>query len=115
MSAGGGMSPYASWQVGDKIVCIDDELHDRYMRPGWVSFGDLDGLTAGRVYTIRRIGVDPGALMCVWLVEIIRPPLFSGDPETGYAVQRFRPVQTRKTSIAIFERMLTPKREHVDA
>lgn len=111
------MSDCTHWHVGMRVVCVDDGDGHKYMRPRYVLAPDasLDGLTKGRIYTIRKVGPDyyDGDIV-VWLKEIIRPPRGSIGAkygECGYAPARFRPVQERKTSIEIFQRMLTPKRE----
>lgn len=106
------MSQYLDWKVGDKVVCVDDAENGAYDSPEFVAVGGLDGLRKDAVYTIRSVGPDPeDGFLSVWLEEIYRQT-FRGV-ETGYAIQRFRKVQPRKTSIAIFERMLKPER--VDA
>ncbi len=104
---------YLDWQVGDRVACIDD-YGDRFLTPGLTYNGGLDGLTEGRIYTIRTIGLSPfDGNLCIWLDEIVRP-LHSGI-EAGFDVRRFRKVHPRKTSIAIFEQMLHPSKQGVDA
>ena len=97
---------YVDWKVGDKVVCVDDTLGNY---SSWkVADECMDGLVAGRVYTIRRVGVFAGTL-CVWLREIHRPlrgRLCRQFGEIGFAAARFRPVQTRKTDISVFTRIL---------
>lgn len=100
---------YLDWKVGDKLVCVDAESHGKYT--SWVTIGDLDGLTAGETYTIRKIapyGYD--GKVCVWLNEIVRPlrgNVCQQHGECGFDPRRFRPVQKRKTDISIFQRLLT--------
>lgn len=99
-------------QVGMKAVCVDTS--DRNFGD-WPSFGTLDGLTRGRIYTIRAIG-DYRGFPCVWLEEIARASDSSLNGEVGYSVRRFCPVIERKTDISVFTVMLTPsptKREPV--
>jgi hypothetical protein len=99
------------FHVGQKVVCVDADPCT-YTPAG---VGDLDGLTRGEIYTIRRIGESPfwSGTPNVWLVEISRPLFFGGEP--GYHTGRFRPVVERKTDISIFQAMLNPKHEQVSA
>jgi hypothetical protein len=84
---------YTSWHVGMKVVCVCADC--------------VPGLKSGAVYTIRKIGRDEELIhlygdVDIWLVETARP---GGN---GYGVNRFRPVQTRKTDISMFTAMLRP-------
>lgn len=101
---------YLDWKVGDKVVCIKTgvwsnsmvgEKHPQY----------------GETYTIRDIapGPDTGR-PCIRLVEIVNPRRrHGGTIETTYWAERFRPVQTRKTDIAIFTAMLDSTKSKVSA
>lgn len=96
------------FRVGQKVVCIDDR--EPIILPGYLP--GMDGLTRGRIYTVRRAGLcseyDGRPAICLY--EINR--LF----DSPYWAHRFRPIVERKTSIAIFTAILTPsptKREHV--
>lgn len=88
--------------VGQRVVCIDASPSD----PTY-TIDDLDGLTVGIVYTVRRIGIDEywGSL-CFWLNEIDRgvEPEFERFGETGYSVRRFKPVD--ESRLDIFREML---------
>lgn len=100
---------YRDWKVGDRVVCVDDEPHDRYSP--WAATGNnLDGLKKGRVYTIRKIGLySHYNTLLVWLDEIVRPkrgPIARQYGEVGFDPRRFRPVQPRKTDISVFEALL---------
>lgn len=66
----------------------------------------------GKVYSVRWIEGE-----YIRLTELINPdiPYVSGDAEPMWLAARFRPVVERKTSIAIFEAMLNPSREQVQA
>lgn len=101
------MSDYRDWQVGDRVVCVDDQWHDdngiKYECP----------LHSGTVYTISGIGESNGLyrgaarLVVVDLVEVKNPDSgFFPRHVPGFAAARFRKVQPRKTSIAILERFL---------
>lgn len=98
---------YRDWKVGDKVVCVNDG----YVPQRWKTIGGLDGLTTGKVYTIRRIGPQYGHVT-VSLEEIVRPirgVKTDGSPlteEIGYNPSRFRPVQPRKTDISVFTALL---------
>lgn len=101
---------YLDWKAGDKVVCIKTgawsitkmgETHPQY----------------GEVYTIRYIApsAETGRL-CIRLMEIVNPPCRRGGTvETYYAADRFRKVQPRKTSIAIFTAMLDSTKRSVPA
>lgn len=91
--------------VGQKVVCVD------------VSLGRFTGLPVplrkGSIYTIRGVYDDPGGTPSV-LLEGVGPgaPPHLNGLERGFQASRFRPIVKRKTSIEIFQRMLTPNREH---
>ena len=80
------MSDYTSWHVGMKVVCVDAEGVDRL-------------LSVGAVYTISALAPR--------FVTFAEPSTWSsaGVGESGWYYHRFRRVQTRRTSIAIFERI----------
>lgn len=112
------MSYYRDWHAGMKVVCIDSEPHfiGRQRQP-W--FGETFPVL-GRVYTIREIGqlyeqYGYGGLIVVRLVEIVNATITYGVGtfEGGYSARRFRPVQHRKTDIALFTAMLTKTGEKV--
>jgi hypothetical protein len=101
--------------VGQKVVCVDDEAHKKYVPKGYsASDGDMGGLTKGRVYTIRKTGEFLPGNFLVWLEEILRP--IEADTvcliygECGYDPRRFRPIVERKTDISVFTAMLDPSR-----
>ena len=103
-----------NFYVGQRVVCVDDGDHTRYASAKLLSkhrlSGGMNGLTRGRVYTIRAVRQDwaDENITVVFLREIVRP-LFPSEPEeSGYAPQRFRPLVERKTSIEIFQRLLLP-------
>ena len=96
------------FRVGQKVVCVkDDELCDGL-------YFDRCGLKKGEVYTVRWAGVysHPYRLQedhyCVKLEEILRK---FDDPayyDLPFAALRFRPIVERKTSIEVFEKLLSP-------
>lgn len=95
------------FQVGQKVVCVDDF----FPSPLW-SNGDTGGLKAGRVYTIRWIGVSyhpyKGRAQCILLEGITR--IYYGT-DWPFKATRFRPAVERKTDISIFRSLLTPHKE----
>jgi hypothetical protein len=117
MSEDQGSAPV--FHVGQKVVCVDDRCHGRYLPPGFSSVPNLHGLTAGRVYTVRRVGYIAGSdVFSIWLQEIIRPTkLIFGitHDELPFAAARFRPLVERKTDISIFTAMLNSSRKKVPA
>jgi hypothetical protein len=100
---------YMDWKAGDKIVCIET-----WHRTDGRGYGDEVGPIKGETYTIREV-VFFADLVTVRLVEVVNPKRkyreFPDGNEPSFGAWRFRPVQTRKTSIEVFERLLTPS-EH---
>lgn len=86
---------YCPFVVGQHVVCVDDTCSS-----GANVVGDLDGLTAGRVYTIRWVGIydSPklGRLVCVRLREIIRTRCPTHGDDMPFAASRFRPAPSIK-------------------
>jgi len=77
-----------------------------------------DGLTKGRVYTVRAVGRDPfWDTPGLWLNEIQRPieEGYEQFGELSFHQCRFRPIVEKKTDISIFTTMLTPKKVKADA
>lgn len=94
------------WRVGMKAVCVDDQ-HD----PGR-GFGFEVWPIANTVYTIRAIHTHEAAAPDVLflLEEIVNPAAdyWIGFAEFRFISRRFRPAVDRPTSIAIFEKLLSP-------
>lgn len=91
-----------SFRVGQKVVCVNDRWMDKaFALP-----------VKGSVYTVRDIEVHPSYGTFIRLVEISNPPARFQDGyfEVSFQVEGFRPVVERKTSIAIFQAMLTRPR-----
>lgn len=100
--------------VGQKVCCVNDDVHAEFTQTSDVATPELDGLTAGVSYTVRRVGLCPiWNTPVLWVVEITRP-LWVGM-EAGYHPLRFRPVVERKTSIEVFRAMLNPSKQGADA
>lgn len=82
-----------AFHVGQRVVCVND-------RP--INGPHLGGLKRGQVYTVSGFGACADGSLGVHVEEIWR------EGGTPFFAHRFRPVVERKTSIAIFEAMLTP-------
>lgn len=92
---------YLDWHVGMKVVCVSADSGSRH-KP----------IFEGRVYTIRRVWPHPLTReIGVLLQEVVNEIHPSYGIERGYRAKRFRPVQTRKTNIAIFTAMLDGAKE----
>lgn len=102
------------FRVGQRVVCVDVSACPEGSVPWKIITNGLDGLTEGRVYTIRAIGGFAGRDQ-VWLYEIIRPLVGSIGKkygECGYRPSRFRPVVERKTDISVFTEILRRASTH---
>ncbi|TGQ11201.1 hypothetical protein EN858_14860 [Mesorhizobium sp. M4B.F.Ca.ET.215.01.1.1] len=96
---------YASWHVGMKVVCVDDQpAHvDRY--PYRARMGTP--LKAGQVYTIRAFQTDGEGVLGVLLQEATSNlKRLKDGRERPFGIERFRPVKRHKTSIEVFNRIL---------
>ncbi len=96
-----------SFRVGQKVVCIDDKPNGLHK-----SWGDSP-IYKGQIYVIRDIEIGfrhpfAGVEDCVRLEGIDRTYYGVDWP---YRKSRFRPLVETKTSIEVFNRMLTPKEE----
>jgi hypothetical protein len=116
------------FHIGQKVVCVNDIVkfplgskrtgHDGTV---WTSTGNMGGLRAGAVYTIRGFSLCPvDNAPTVLLEEIMREEIMRygvSQGEAGYCISRFRPVIEKKTDISIFTRILddVSKRETVNA
>jgi hypothetical protein len=92
-----------SFYVGQQVVCVNvDYSREPTWRRAVRAFPKLNG-----VYTIRSIR-KAGDLVGFCFEEIVNPLALVKlrYVEPAFDSRRFRPV--RKTSIAVFERLLTP-------
>ncbi|TGV15805.1 hypothetical protein EN816_00705 [Mesorhizobium sp. M8A.F.Ca.ET.173.01.1.1] len=97
---------YQDWHVGMRVVCVKRQEVGRARDEG-VSLP-----TIGNVYTIRDIEpCDYWPGVCIRLNEVRNGPHHLDGQEPSFYHGWFRPVQTRKTSIAQFERLLNPSKE----
>lgn len=93
---------YTSWHCGMKVVVVDGApvgLHPTFNYPEF-----------GEVYTIRSMFIGAQGRLLLRLVEVVnhRAPHIDGKIyEPGFEAEFFRPVQTRKTDISIFQRILS--------
>lgn len=98
-----------NFHIGQKVVCVDDlsdQPEDHFPDENWP--------VVGQVYTIRDFADED----CIRLEEVINGPggaNYDGPGEIAFDVEMFRPAVTRKTSIAIFERILRNVNEPIDA
>lgn len=103
-----------NFQVGQKVVCVDDTFKDGYERL-------VKTPVKGQVYTIRQLfkfKACTGSVATIVLLEEIVNPVQQWDAgvmEAGFVPRRFRPVVQRKTDISIFKSLLNPVRERADA
>lgn len=101
-----------AFYVGQKVVCVEASPRADYT-PWKVSIFDMEGLTEGRIYTVRAVSVQRGVSV-IFVIEINRRWKVDGR-EQGYAAVRFRPIVERKTDISIFKAMLNPSKQEVSA
>ena len=102
------------FRPGQRVVCIDDVSHGQYMPPGWTSVRHvLNGLTKGRIYTIREVDELSGVLVCR-LEEIVRPWDEDWEFESPFAQARFRPVKEVDTDISFAHEILNTARRSME-
>ena len=95
-----------AFHVGKKVVCVDFEGEAEYR--AW--YPDVVLPERKVVYTVRKVFERDGCEAL--LLNEIRN---RDTPEAGFRSFRFRPVVERKTDISIFQKMLTPSTNKVDA
>lgn len=107
------MSNYLSWHVGMKVIADREGGWPERTHPALVGCVWPEN---GKVYTIREIDylvASYGEGVVIWLDEIRNKVVKFRDlpaMEVGFAARGFRPLQTSKTSIEIFERLLNPSK-----
>lgn len=87
------------FRIGMKVVCID-------ATPRKIPVAVLQ---KGAIYTIVALPYCPDGEHGVELAEVESQAIF------GFWKDRFRPLVERKTSIEIFQRMLTPSHQKESA
>lgn len=95
-----------NFTIGQKVVCVNDDENE-FTRPGveYIS-GGLDGLEAGKIYTISAIFIRLSTSdINVSLKEIKRKDS-NGDiiqeNSQGFHHARFAPLKEKKTDISVF-------------
>lgn len=98
----------SAFHVGQLVECIDDELPTNLDLE--TTIPDLNGLTRGRIYTVRWAGRftrnDGDTHFGVRLNEIVRP-----EDDVPYLAGRFRPVDDSR--LDVFRKALVRKPEVV--
>jgi hypothetical protein len=99
---------YMDWKAGDKVVCIrrgtERMAVDTAMNRASSKVGRH---TDPRVVFFADLRVRPFCEESIRSANTATPRW----QRASFGASRFRPVQTRKTSIEVFERLLTPS-EH---
>ena len=100
--------------VGQKVVCIDNDDHPEWQTAEARTCKEQVSywLERGNIYVIRKIVSRKN--LTIWLRGINRRRTDRGDQEwrdTGFMAERFRPLVERKTDIAIFKKLVAPKRQ----
>jgi hypothetical protein len=87
------------FHVGQMVVCVNDDFSRIILRGEELP-------VKGRVYTVRAISMHVGGLG-ILLHEIVNKPrhYYTSIGECWFRASRFRPAQTRPTSIEIFDRI----------
>jgi|HubBroStandDraft_4_1064222.scaffolds.fasta_scaffold00045_66 hypothetical protein len=106
------------FQIGQKVVCVDDSTTDAAGRASLQSRGMI-WPSKGLVYVVRWVGhwhFNDGPLLAVRVAEIINPVVTWADgdaDELAFLASRFRPLIERKTDISIFTEILDTERRKV--
>lgn len=99
---------YLDWHVGMKVVCVEEFEHN----------GTEHLPLVGAIYTLRGLRRSKYTdRLYVQLVEVVNVPRqYAGEfGEPWFSVEGFRPVQTKKTDISVFQAMLTGNKQKVEA
>lgn len=93
------------FKVGQKVVCVDASPTTSGLRCA---------LTEGFVYTVS--GIEDFELQGVGGIYVAEATgIDDAFHHPAFRITRFRPAVERKTSIEIFTKMLTPKRQNAKA
>ena len=79
------------FKIGQSVICIDDT--PRRPMPE-----DFHKPIKGHVYTVREIYEHPSGITVITVEEIINKHSKSLDRELGFAIDRFRPIDTLRES-----------------
>jgi len=95
--------------VGQKVVCVNDDVNDFKVSGVKYAPTGLDGLTKGEIYTIKSIYENPATkYINVELEEINRDNFsnFEWRITAGFVHLRFAPLKEKKTDISVFEQIV---------
>jgi len=85
------------FDIGQKVICINNNLDNG---DDW--YGPK--LVLNKIYTVRDYVPDPyNEYICIRLVELIRD---KGCDHVGFRINRFAPINDKKTDISVFEKIL---------
>ena len=108
------------FHVGQQVVCIGN--FDFSDRPVEEAEAGVVWPKLHHIYTVRavrKVMTYTGSVVALHLREIRNPvlPYLGGadEAEIAFEVRSFRPIVSRRTDIAVFERLLTPSRVREDA
>jgi hypothetical protein len=101
------------FQVGQKVVCVDDRRIVLLRPPGLWRFVfraiRLDhNLNRGDVYTVTFVTAIEDITGKAWCMLNVAEAWFFEKRDFPFPSIMFRPVIEKKTSIAAFEKLLTP-------
>lgn len=106
------MMGYLDWHVGMKVVCI--KADGWKLSPGSVDLGrPVTFPQRGQVLTIRTM--DKWCDVIYLRFSEIMNPLIAGKIEASFAIEWFRPLTKRDTSIEVFKQLLISPKMPVDA
>lgn len=107
-----------TFQVGQKVVCVDDDFSNYGDRLGILLSRGVHFPAIGQVFTVRELDVSFQGEPFIRLVEITNPVMsFKGNgiSEIAFHADRFRAVTTRKTDISCFTAILNTTKDGVPA
>jgi hypothetical protein len=95
--------------IGQKVVCINDDIKAGRIPGKKYADSTLDGLTKGEIYTVRNIYTCETSKsgICIELEEIVRPMNIPGvNCKPGYDHIRFAPLKEKTSDISVFTEIL---------
>lgn len=106
---------YLDWHVGMKVVCVGCEgtPKPKGFWQAWQKHWGIIKPQRREAYTIRDMRMGSDGDLRVRLVEIVNPVIEYNDAppqEPWFFGRAFRPVQTRKTDISVFQQLLAPSK-----
>jgi hypothetical protein len=100
--------------VGQKVRCVRETDNDRAWQRDYAARCGIVFPTVGAVYTVRWLGIykfEGDSKPALRVVEITNPVTrwLDGDvAELAFNINRFRPLDERKTDISVFTSLLAP-------